>query len=645
MSMQNNRFAWGRWFGGIILVMMSLPLVARAANNTDHHLTQPTTQANAEAKLPVHPQPTEQQAKIGRLIEQLGHENYATRERAQWQLSQMGVLVFNPLYHALGHKQAEIARRARYLLESLDIHFAGKHASPKVKEILKGYRLQPKETRLSRVNWLASLMKEEEQYEPAIESLCRIAHFDMSPFISKIAALLIIQEGKTDSEAERKKLMAIVRHSMGDSDRPAINILQTYATSLESPEKTFADWQRLAVTENALYRQKAKQSDRKIALLLCRYHAKLLLQLKRPDEAAKVMAHWVTMGDQSLQELRESIVWLIEHKAWQVLDGIIANHRKQIDQDAELLYAIADAYQQQNKNKLAESTASQAIKLKGYDILKHLDLASALYGSGLRKWAEREFRYVIKKSPVQSEEYIDAASILSEMLHDRQDDLEAAKLLEPLIQSMEKRPPMMRILATRRDPSGIIARWHYFQAVHFRSIGDTKQQWKHLDQAIAAKPNGVDILIALYQFSEHDKKRRKQAIQRIQNAATRMLENIRQFEAYSEQQGEIQRRLNKRQNRLASSINLRLASAYNEFAWLVGNTVGDYNKAIELCKKAIESDPKNGGIYDTLAHCYYAKGDYANALKYQLQAVKLDPHSKSLQRALVRFQKANATTP
>jgi hypothetical protein len=41
-----------------------------------------------------------------------------------------------------------------------------------------------------------------------------------------------------------------------------------------------------------------------------------------------------------------------------------------------------------------------------------------------------------------------------------------------------------------------------------------------------------------------------------------------------------------------------------------------------------------------LAHCYFGKGDYANAVKYQTQAVKFDPHSQQIRRQLAVFQRA-----
>ncbi|MCA9210287.1 MAG: tetratricopeptide repeat protein, partial [Planctomycetales bacterium] len=58
--------------------------------------------------------------------------------------------------------------------------------------------------------------------------------------------------------------------------------------------------------------------------------------------------------------------------------------------------------------------------------------------------------------------------------------------------------------------------------------------------------------------------------------------------------------------------------------------------------KSLELVPDTAGYLDTLGRCYYAKGDYANAVKYQTQAVRLDPHTQQIRRQLELFEKALA---
>ena len=89
---------------------------------------------------------------------------------------------------------------------------------------------------------------------------------------------------------------------------------------------------------------------------------------------------------------------------------------------------------------------------------------------------------------------------------------------------------------------------------------------------------------------------------------------------------------------------------YNALAWVVANTEGDLDEAILLSHKSIElargSETWNSkgvaSLLDTLAHCYFAKGDYAGALEYQEEAAALDTKSKSIRQALTRFRAALA---
>ena len=46
------------------------------------------------------------------------------------------------------------------------------------------------------------------------------------------------------------------------------------------------------------------------------------------------------------------------------------------------------------------------------------------------------------------------------------------------------------------------------------------------------------------------------------------------------------------------------------------------------------------GHVDTLGRCYYAAGDFENAVKVQSRAVELDPHSQQMKRQLALFQEA-----
>ena len=83
--------------------------------------------------------------------------------------------------------------------------------------------------------------------------------------------------------------------------------------------------------------------------------------------------------------------------------------------------------------------------------------------------------------------------------------------------------------------------------------------------------------------------------------------------------------------------------ALNQFAWLVGNTLGEKNpqladEAIRNSRRSLEIKPDAARYLDTLGRCYYAKGDLENAVRFQREAAQLDPHSGLIREQLELFE-------
>jgi tetratricopeptide (TPR) repeat protein len=145
-------------------------------------------------------------------------------------------------------------------------------------------------------------------------------------------------------------------------------------------------------------------------------------------------------------------------------------------------------------------------------------------------------------------------------------------------------------------------------------------------KAIAQDPSDADVLIGLYRLPNQTPEQRQSIQEQITEAVHKCRADIEQMPDES--------------------------NAYNQFAWLVANTEGDFDEAVRMSLRSIEirraettnsGDPPNvGGYLDTLAHCYYAKRDYANAVRYQTEAVASEPHSQAIARQLAVFRKALA---
>jgi hypothetical protein len=56
--------------------------------------------------------------------------------------------------------------------------------------------------------------------------------------------------------------------------------------------------------------------------------------------------------------------------------------------------------------------------------------------------------------------------------------------------------------------------------------------------------------------------------------------------------------------------------------------------------ESLKLRPGESAYLDTLGCSYFAAGDLANAIKYQSEAVRKEPHSGQMQRQLARFKEA-----
>jgi TPR repeat protein len=84
--------------------------------------------------------------------------------------------------------------------------------------------------------------------------------------------------------------------------------------------------------------------------------------------------------------------------------------------------------------------------------------------------------------------------------------------------------------------------------------------------------------------------------------------------------------------------------AYNSLAWTLITAenlkLRDPGRALELANKAVElGDGKEAYQLDTLAHAYFALGNFSEARKIEAKALALQPESDSYQKSLEEFKK------
>ncbi|MCA9205226.1 MAG: tetratricopeptide repeat protein [Planctomycetales bacterium] len=217
------------------------------------------------------------------------------------------------------------------------------------------------------------------------------------------------------------------------------------------------------------------------------------------------------------------------------------------------------------------------------------------------------------------------------MLHDLQRDNAVADMLEVALQTMDVDRNLQQMMELRTGMRVVNARaqMNYYRAEHLARQTEWEKVRENLTKAIEANPDDVDVVIAMYRVPNATDEWKADTMRRIQSAVNGFRAQIATIEP-------IQQRAPN------PEVGRQLALLYNNLAWLIGNTTGDYAEAVRLSHKSLELVPDTAGYLDTLGRCYYAKGDYANAVKYQAQAVRLDPHTQQIRRQLELFEKALA---
>ncbi len=552
--------------------------------------------------------------RIAALIAQLGDNDYFVRERAQEQLARIGFEAFDALAAAESNDDIEIAARARYLVRSMQVDWASDSDPAEAKALLAEYDAKNLRERAELVKQLAALPDDK-----GLPALCRIVRFEKSPIVSKQAAIALMSPAPKADHA-RAERQATLRRGIGESVRPAADWVRNYLASQSDPAAAVERWGKLAEAEEKLFRESPQQTRPEIAAALWRQQVVLLRQLDRRDEAIAAMLKVVAQEQGSSDDtLFELIVWLTEQKAWEIIDEVAKRFSDRVEANPLLLYALAEARQTQGNEPLAEELAQRAMHVKKFvgSQEAHWQVLMLLQQHHLQRWVDHELKQIIEIGPPTSVFTLYSQSILADMLHDRGDELAAAQLLEGAMQGIEANVKAGNEAQNNRlEVERMRARFHYYHACNLPSPADREKRLEHLVKALDADPTDADVLIALYRTADLAPTLKERTMRLIKEAGELFRSQISQDPDES--------------------------TPYNQLAWLISNTEGDQQEALRCSQKSLELKPNEAGYLDTLGRCYFAIGDYDNAVKTQTRAVELNPFSGLMSKQLELFREALA---
>lgn len=545
--------------------------------------------------------------KIAELIERLGDSSPAARDRAQRQLEVIGPPAFDSLMDAQSHSDLEVSLRAKYLVATIDIPWTRSEDSSAVQQLLAKYRASDDASRLTSMKLLAALPDGE-----GLPALVRLVRYEKSALVSKLGALMIISP-EYPAEQHTKERTTVIQAALGPSQRPTANWLRLFLSGQASPGANARAWNEIVESEMALLDATSEDTSQSVIAGLLHLQISVLQQANQEESAGTALRKLFELEKDDPLQLVQSIDRFIRRKDWSSIESLANFAAVQIEKSADLLYAFAHAHREQGRQDVAEELVKKAISIAAGDPREHLRVAYGLERRGIADWCEQEYRHVIDMQGIDPGFPMIARFQLSELQHDRQRELEAAETIKPVADSITSDTAIRdKIQMLDRLPEAVQSRLHYFYALHYKGSGDRAKQVEHLEKAIGYDRTDADVLIAMYELPDQTDEQRAATLARIQEAATIFRES--------------------------TVIEPDDSTAYNQYAWLIGNTEGDFEEAIRFSHKSLELRPGTAGYLDTLAHCYFAKGDQENAVRYQGQAVALEPHSQQIRRAFVRFQ-------
>ena len=567
------------------------------------------------------------QMRIAVLIEQLGNDDFTTREVAQGKLLEQGLFAFDQLHVAQHHDDIEISKRAMFLIGSIRIPWTVRTDGPEVRVILSGYADKNSEDRKSHMQRLAAL----DDYL-GIAALSRMVRYESSNRLSRFAALLIMNQVVPADGARTTELVAELEGLHSESSRVGARWVQTYALSLKSPQESVAAWDKITRAEEVLLATFPNQSSRTLLRDLLRWQFQLLRGLGDKEAAAHVARRSVNLLDGSREQLIEAIDWFASEESWEYAGLIEERFPIEFGELPELLYRLAEAHQYAKNQELAAEAARRAIAIKPEDIVAHTTMAVWLTKHHFYDWAIAEYQQCTEQATVESDMGVRVRIILAEVFHDLMRDTEAAEALAGVIEQKDNNATVMAVKRFYPSFAALESRYIYYQASAAAERKDFPQQKILLEKALSLDRNDGDVLIAAFKYSQTDEKWRQDTLVKIADAA----------EHYASEVDQLEKKIKTTLDRTAKAqMAYDLARAYNQYAWLVGNTVGDFELAIKFSRKSLDVRGwELSGYLDTLGHAYFGAGKFEEAVLWQSKAVELDPASQAMSRKLKVFQAA-----
>ncbi|QDU87153.1 Tetratricopeptide repeat protein [Pirellulimonas nuda] len=564
------------------------------------------------------------------LIAQLASPVYVERQGAAIELEALGLPAVEPLLASAESPDPEVAAASRRLLDRLAPRWARWDDSPSVRQVMSEYAQQSEQGRLAAVAALAAM--------PAGESasaLVRIARFDTSPDVSETAGLLLIEQVAIAEEAALRAVLPAVIERVnrlaGPSQRASGRWCELLAAQVESPEDAIAPWREAVAGQSQRMAAQDPGRGSPGAGVLRWNLLRLELDADAPRDAVLETAEALVGSTEDQKEgyLERVLGWSGKAERWGVVQALVERHKDTLTSKRSR-YLLADLAMLQGQQEQAQRLADEAYDTPATDRDARLNedspeidggvvVAQWLETRGRPEWAQREYYAATGDDAALNLSSVCAASWLADSLHDNGQEAESAEVIAALLSRIDATPESSRTYGQLADRWRVIPKVNtlrateaFFRGLAAQAEGDAKQARDFYEQSWGFDPTNADVLIAMHRAAGDEDAQRDRVIDRIE--------------------------------RLARSMQLMIEedpldpTPYNQWAWLVANTEGDYGKALRYSQRSLQLSPGNAGYLDTLGRCYFAVGDVQQAVDAQRLAVDKMPHLQVMRRQLEEFE-------
>ncbi|MAI32517.1 MAG: hypothetical protein CMM07_12705 [Rhodopirellula sp.] len=596
-------------------------------------------------------------AEARRLVEALGADSYATRLQARDKLQRMGLEAIDELRRATTNLDSEIALAAKSIVGSYSIVWFTEDDPEVVREVLEGYGAESIPERQARILMLAEMPE-----RIGLPALVRIARFEGSTGLSRKATIEIMEQAIDPDPAKGRANAALIKKGLGLAVRQATEWLGVYADDLAGGRYSADKWRRLVRKQRDVVDSlSSDEITRASVLSLVRICAVRAASMGNEEEALRLATENMDLVPAATNDLIEASNWATDHQLYPFVFGLYAKNRPMFDRSAVLLYGYAYALQEAGEEQKASRISDQAFSLsplaksdgaieamqpRALEELAKLrrEIAENLRKRGMFEWAAREYRQIVDALPITDLNSLACRIPLSEMYGELEQHQDVIDLIAPVIDRMAKdaefRARVNADFNTGARVQGWPARLEYHSALRDLELlelakkvnGEAEREVslekarKRLMAGYLANTRDIDILIKMYGI-EGDAEWRNAIKIQLDRAKSNGLLEVKRWEARVSQ------------GRADLQTEKSFAQALNNYAWLVCNTEGDLKQALKYSLRSVQILEDSARL-DTCGRCYFAVGDFDNAIRVQKRALELEPHSPPLKRQLLEFQKA-----